>query len=916
VSLLYHRPVRSSVGMRHNLAVSLGLLPAVTLVKLFPESPGVRRHVFMGACILLAGSLTSGAQSPSDSSVDCSIPSQALNPACQSYRQGSGSSGTVTTPSQVGEQDLDGSTNSSGSARGVYVDSAGSSTSPRTGNGKKADSAFRPGQAMEPQTDFQRLVKNSTNESLPLFGRELFRLAPSTFAPADQVPVSQDYVVGPGDEIVLRVWGHNTFNGRLTVDRTGSIYVPQVGSIHVASLRYAELQQHIHDDLSRTFRNFEMSVNLGQLRSIQVFVLGQAKQPGSYTVSSLSTVFNALLVSGGPTSAGSVRDIRVQRGNQTVGSVDLYDFALRGDKSKDITLRDGDVVFIPVVGPQVAVSGSVRRPAIFEVKESTTVAEVLELAGGLSSTASGGRFSLERIESHHERQSISLKLDDAGNHMKVADGDVLHVDSMLAAYKDSVTIRGNLANAGRFPWTPGMKVSDIIPDRDALLTNDYWVRRNLLGIPTPLFQPLHQDSSDHNRSRGVRPNEYGQPNTSYGSESGSDGQSRSNGLTASDELAASGGLAASDEVEQARSGELRNRRRNDLQDASEEVNRSSLADQQFNANRDATGSLPRNEIKVPGPAIDWSYAVVERLDPVTLRTSLIPFNLGQLVMEHAASQDVPLQPGDVVTILSQSDLQVSQDERPKYIRLEGEFASSGVYSVGPNETLADVVRKAGGFTNKAYLFGASFSRETARVMQQQRLDEYVSSLSIQLERASAVRAVSASTAGAGGNLNLTNDEALIKQLRAMRATGRIVLEFKPLSAGAASVPAVQLEDGDTFRVPSRPLVVSVVGSVYGPNVYLYNGSRRVGDYLKLAGRPTRIADSAHAFIIRADGSIVSRNPAKGFWSDNFYNVAVYPGDTIVIPEKPVRPTFLRDVIDYSQVFSQFALGAAAINVIK
>ena len=890
--------------MFRNLLVSFRFLSRFPLTRFFPCR--FYRYVSVGVLTaLLAGSAVLAAQSPYGSPIDCSSLNQEINPACQTSGQTSGPSGTVAIPVPAGEQNLNPGTGSSDAARGVYVDSGGLSAAQRKIPGGKANSNLQSGEGKEPLTDFQRLVKDSTNELLPLFGHELFRLPPSTFAPAEQVPVSQDYVIGPGDEIILRVWGHNTFNGRLTVDRSGAIYVPQVGPIHVATLRYAELQQHIHDDLSRTFRNFEMSVNIGQLRSIQIFVLGEAKQPGSYTVSSLSTAFNALLASGGPSTYGSVRNIQVQRGNQAVGSIDLYDFALHGDKSKDITLHDGDVVFIPVIGPQVAVSGSVRRPAIFEVKKNTTVAEVLELAGGLSSTASGGRFSLERIESRHERQSMSIALDDTGKNLAVSDGDVLHVNSVLATYKDSVTIRGNLANAGRFPWTPGMKVSDIIPDRDALLTNDYWTRRNRLGIPTPLFQPLPNPSWGRNRDGSVHSTDFGKPN-GYESVPPGDSQSSSTGLT------------SSEEIDQARLAELRSRNNHsDLQDASEELNRSSIADQQFTANRNTATSLPRNEIKVPTPAIDWSYAVVERMDPATLRTSLIPFNLGELVINHASSQDIVLQPGDIVTILSQSDLQVSQDERPKYIRLEGEFVSSGVYSVGPNETLADVVRKAGGFTSKAYLFGASFSRETARVMQQQRLDEYVSSLSIQLERASAVRAVSNPNAAAqGGAVNLASDQALIKQLHELRATGRIVLEFKPSSNGAESVPAVPLEDGDTFRVPSRPLIISVVGSVYGPNVYLYDGSRRVGDYLRLAGRPTQIADARHAFIIRADGSIVSRAPAKGLWGDNFYNFAVYPGDTIVVPEKPVRPTLLREVIDYSQVFSQFALGAAAINVIK
>jgi hypothetical protein len=218
-------------------------------------------------------------------------------------------------------------------------------------------------------------------------------------------------------------------------------------------------------------------------------------------------------------------------------------------------------------------------------------------------------------------------------------------------------------------------------------------------------------------------------------------------------------------------------------------------------------------------------------------------------------------------------------------------------------------------TSKAYLFGATFSRESARVMQQQRLDEYVSSLSVQLDRSSLIRAVSSTNplqAGAG----VDTQKALVQQLRGMRATGRVVLEFQPSASGVDIIPELPLENGDTFRVPSRPLVVSVVGAVYGPNVYMYSGARHVQDYLRLAGKPTQIADTKRAFVIRADGSIFSRGTTGGMWSDHFERAPVYPGDTIVIPEKPVKPSALRDVIDWSQVFSQFAIGAAAIQVIK
>lgn len=771
----------------------------------------------------------------------------------------------------------------------VYIDSAGAGSSAVASQPGVPSAPARnvaPAIPPDPVTDLQRLASESSGQLLPIFGRELFHASPSTFAPVDQIPVLPDYVVGPGDEILVRLWGHTNFNGRLTVDRSGSIYIPNVGDVHVAGQRFSDLQGQLEREVSRTYRNFQLSVGLGQLRSIRVFVLGEARQPGSYTVSSLATVFNALLASGGPTVQGSIRKIELRRGGKAVTTVDLYELLLHGDKSKDVALQSGDVIFIPFVGPQVAISGSVRHPAIYELKQDTSVADLLALAGGFSATASDASLSVDRISDHSDRIALSIKLDQAGLSTPVREGDVIHADSILRAFKDSVTIRGNLANVERFSWHPGMKLSDIIPDRESLLTHDYWRERNRLGLPTPLFEPLAKD--EHERV---------QQTTEESSTTATDDSSNEvlrRGSTSSDS---------------------RTRSSASLPGGSQ-LTRSALAEQQQSASdRLGPTNARRIDLKLPAPEIDWSYAVIERLDPKTLRSTLVPFNLGRLVNDHDQSQDQLLQPGDVVTILSQADVHVSTDEQTKFVRLEGEFGSAGVYSVGADETLRDVVRRAGGLTSKAYLFGASFTRESARVLQQERLDEYVSQLSVQMQRSSATRAMSSLNPLAAGS-DMAAQEEMLNKLRRMRATGRVVLELKADSSGIESVPAIPLENGDTFSVPSRPLMVSMIGAVYGQNVLLYRPDRKVRDYLDLAGRPNRVADQRREFIIRADGSILSRDTAPGgLWSKGFESTPVYPGDTIVVPEKPIKPSTLRDVVDWSQVFSQFAIGAAGLDAV-
>jgi polysaccharide export outer membrane protein len=831
----------------------------------------------------------------------------------------------------------------------LYTDPAGNNSAQRGRDTERQQLLYFP---PDPVTDMQRLANAAVGRMLPIYGRDLFRQAPSTFAPADQIPSLPDYIVGPGDQLLVRLWGPESFNGELTVDGGGSIYIPQVGGVQVAGLRVDELDAKISAAARHTFRNFSLSVSLGHLRSIQVYVVGEARRPGAFTVSALSTVLNVLFTSGGPNVNGSLRRIEVRRGSTTVSTLDLYDLLLKGDRSRDIRLQSGDTIFIPAVGPQVAISGAVTHPGIYELRGDTTVASMLELAGGFTPIGLSREVSLQRINDDHVRKAFAVKLDDAGRQMTLKSGDVIIANHMTAAFEQSVTIRGNLANPGRFPWHPGMHLSEIIPDRQSLLTNDYWNERNRAGLPTPLFEPLNprpnglygqsqgygfgngQNGNGNNRNGAtsygrnsqngydqntgelplVNPNglPYPDPSQVYSSQYPDQPASPDSGYNSGNygSSPSDAGRNQDADLVAARASAGGNG------DQQSSVTRGTVADQQQAAESSSLATRGRRtDIKIPAPEIDWSYAVIERLNPETLRNSLVPFNLGRLIQQHDPNQDMELQAGDVITILSQTDIHVPQDEQTKYVHLEGEVKSAGVYSVAPGETLEEVVARAGGLTDKAYLYGASFTRESARVFQQQRLDEYVTQLSISMQREGAVRTAS-STTGVSDPNALVEQRDIIAQFRKLRATGRIVLQFKPESTGTASIPNISLEDGDVFRVPSRPATVAVIGAVYGQNVFLYAPGRRVDHYLTLAGKPNPVADKQHAFIIRADGSILSRERTQGAFLNKFDTAEVEPGDAIVIPEKPVRPSAVRQLIDYSQIFSQFALGAAAITIIQ
>jgi protein involved in polysaccharide export with SLBB domain len=344
----------------------------------------------------------------------------------------------------------------------------------------------------------------------------------------------------------------------------------------------------------------------------------------------------------------------------------------------------------------------------------------------------------------------------------------------------------------------------------------------------------------------------------------------------------------------------------------------SLAAEQTNRSASIIPSSQRNDVRLSAPEIDWDYAVIERLEPETLKTNLIPFDLGKLVRNHDASQDIELQAGDVVTIFSQDDIRVPQEAQTKLVRLEGEFAHSGVYSVHPGETLRQLIERAGGFSPNAYLYGSEFTRESTRTLQQARIDEYVQSMKLSIQRgtlalitAPAATPQDMASGSAAGNV----ERDLLASLKQIRATGRIVLQFKPGSEGISGVPNIGLEDGDHFVVPTLPASVNVVGAVYDQNSFLYARGLRAGAYLHLAGGPNRDADHKHEFIIRADGQVVSYEMAHSPWGNEFNNLPIFPGDTLVVPDKTLKPSVLRGVLDWTQVFSQFALGAAAISII-
>ncbi len=343
--------------------------------------------------------------------------------------------------------------------------------------------------------NFQKFIFETTGEYLPMYGQKLFMPHMQGFTSADNLPVTADYVVGPGDQLVIRAWGQVDINLVLFIDRNGAINIPKVGVLQVAGLKASQIEGFVKTAMQRLFKDFELNVSFGRLRSIKVLIVGHVEKPGNYTVSALSTALSALFEAGGPSSVGSMRKIEVRRGNKPISELDLYDLLIEGDNSKDIRLLHGDVIRVLPMGPLVAIKGSVQSPGVYETKEPETVDTIIELSGGLTATASRGRASLERIEDNIGRRIKEIKLNDTGLNSPVKNGDLISIEPISPQFDQVVSLRGHVDFPRRYSWKEGMRLKDLIPDASYLVPRKYWMRVNLLTEKQPLNQSFETDDN-------------------------------------------------------------------------------------------------------------------------------------------------------------------------------------------------------------------------------------------------------------------------------------------------------------------------------------------------------------------------------------------------------------------------------------
>jgi protein involved in polysaccharide export with SLBB domain len=521
------------------------------------------------------------------------------------------------------------------------------------------------------------------------FGAELIT-RPEDPTSADFNPqVPADYLISTGDEIVVTLWGSVDADVRAVVDRSGRITIPRVGPVMVAGSRYADLADTVRRRVGQVFRNFELSVSLGQLRGVRVFITGFVARPGTYSVSALSTITHALIRAGGPSAAGSFRSIQLRRGAQPPVDYDLYDFLLKGDRSADRIVQADDVIHVGPVGAQVGMIGSVNKPAVLELKSGETVTDVLSMAGGFTAVADRNRLTVERLD---ERSTV---------------------------------------------------------------------RVTQLALP--------------------------------------------------------------------------------------------------------------------------------------------------------AGASTKLTNGDVLRAFSAIDVALSVQRQNKRVRVEGEVLRPGEYVMPAASSIGDALTAAGGLTSAAYVFGTEFTRESVRIAQQDNYDRALRDLETEFTRATTTQRTSTAEEAAVQTARTSATSRLIERLRAIRPSGRIVLQIEPMSG---SLPDLALEDGDRLYIPPRPTTVGVFGSVFNGGSYLHSASRTLEDYLHLAGGPTKGADPASSFVIRANGSVVSGRQKSTWFSGGLAGVEAQPGDTVFVPEEINKTTFVQNAKDWTQILYQFGLGVAAVATFR
>lgn len=721
-------------------------------------------------------------------------------------------------------------------------------------------------------------------KNLKQFGYNFFRPDMQGFSALTDIPVGPDYQLGAGDRIVLTVWGSLEGSYELEINRSGELVLPKVGSVKVAGTTFGQLPKLLSGHLSKVFRDFNLNVTMGKLRMIKVYVVGEVKAPGDYSISSLSTLINALSAAGGPTTNGSLRSISIVRDGKQVDTADLYSFFLKGDKSRDIRLQPGDTIFVPPVGPVAGIAGNVRRPAIYELKDEKNLKELLELANGIVPTGYLQRMQISRVEANDKKIITDINLDPTKSGkaldqltstIAIKDMDLVKIFPIDGTLRGYARLEGYVLRPGDYALQPGMRIDQVL-GQDNLLPEYHTESGQIIRLMPPDFHP---ELIFFNVSRAMA------KDPEHNLELKEFDIVRIFSRWEMEEMPR---VRISGDIQ--KPGEYRyfsNMRVRDL-----------LI---FAGNPKLTAYLNDSEL------------TRLKITETSVSSFPISINLAE-ALKGNPQHNIRLEPHDELTVRKIPNW---ADENDRYITLKGEFVFPGTYPIYKGEKLSSVIRRAGGFSPKAHLKGAKFTRTSVRELQQRRMDEFIASAEMDINSKMSEMASSASSTEelAANKASIEGVRRSLQLLKSARAEGRMVIQLAQPETFSGSPYDIEIMGGDTLEVPQRTNSVSVLGRVTNPTNFVYTEGRSVGDYLDLAGGITQDSHDDEMYVIRADGSVFSRQQYSAFGSlvgGGFLGERIDSGDAIIVPQKFEKTAWMRNLKDITTIISQIAISAGTV----
>jgi protein involved in polysaccharide export with SLBB domain len=784
------------------------------------------------------------------------------------------------------------------------------------------------------------------------------------------LPVGPDYVVGPGDSLAIDLWGAVSQRLQRTVDREGRISLPEYGPVLVSGKSLENVQLTVQTLLRTQLRNVSTDVSLSRLRTVRVYVMGEVVEPGAYDISSLSTPLNALVAAGGLTNSGSLRAIKHYRGKQLVETVDAYDLLLRGVSPDETRLENGDSLLIPPAGPQVTIEGMVRRPAIYELHGNTSLEEALELAGGVLPAAALKHVEVERIVAHENRTMLSLNLSDSDNaepavtqlrDFEVQDGDRIHILPIAPYNERSIYLQGHVLRPGRYSYTDGMTVRDLLASYADLLPEPSPKYAEIIRLNPPDYRPsvesfdLSVALSNPESAPKLKPLDTIRIFSKYDFEPAPDvwieGEVRAPGkYTTSgqarlrDAIYLAGGVTPDADLDSAQifrsnqdgslrilsvnlQGALTGRAGEDLLLQPRDrilVHRTASRVQPptvyiegdvANPGRYPLAANMRVEdlVRAAGglkPSADSQSAVLAHREAGGADLESFKVNVSA-ALTGQPDENKPLANGDVLTIPKNP----AWNGLGATVTLRGEVMHPGTYGIRPGESLSAVLAEAGGFTSQAYPYATVLTRKEVRDLEMKSHEELVARMKAEETQLKSLPENDVDQK----NLKLTaiaQTETTLTQLETHLPVGRVVLngtlDAKSFDRYAGQTP---LRNGDTILVPKKPNYVVIQGQVYNGTAVGYVPGRSANWYLGQAGGLTPLADKKAVFVIRADGSVIGAKNSRSLWSGDPLSAELLPGDMVVVPEKPpkIASRNWTPLIQTAQVATSIGLAIAYLH---